>query len=770
MIFFDTETIGLTGPIVLLQWSGEKDNDIHLHYPFNSTVNKTIEVFEMLCNEGVCAFNLVFDWFHVCQMGTILLELKEHGMGDKVLIDIVDTYYQLEEQATQGKCFKPKIALDLMLVARKTEYQSTMDRSDIRIKKIPIQLAFKLADELNKRIELKDIYFARYADPSRRWQVLDSENEDFRDVVLKFAPTSALKALAQDALGVKETILHSEVEYRGEKIEELGYRPYGSNWIKEIKNINHHWLTNKTAIKYATNDVVYLKGLNEFFNNPIPDDDDSVLAAMVGAVRWKGFAIDSGKMWELYNKNLKIISKANVEFNSTNKVKRYIGEVMDDVEKIILEDGTKAAILLEISKWKESKVCEDCSGLGCDLCNYNGLIENGTQHPAAVRAEEVLGYRRLTKENDILEKLIRAKRFHASFNVIGTLSSRMSGTDGLNAQGINRASYIRNCFPLADNNSMLSGGDFEGFEVVLMDAAYGDPKLREDLKRKHKCIKCNGKGCGECKGTGEVTYKIHGLFGESLFDMTYLDILKTKGLPGDKDKYTRSKNCVFAMAYGGDENTLVSRAGVNVEQANKAYQKWIERYKVWGDERRKIFNRFCSMKQSGGIGTKVEWDEPAEYIESLFGFKRYFILENMITKELFNLAESPPKDWLELKIKVKRRDRLQTAAGAVRSALYCAAFNLQAGNMRAAANHVIQSSGATITKNLQRKIWDLQPYGINDWVVQPLNVHDEIMVVHDENIVDKLEAVVKETVDSYKEKVPLIAIDWKRGLSNWGGK
>ena len=60
------------------------------------------------------------------------------------------------------------------------------------------------------------------------------------------------------------------------------------------------------------------------------------------------------------------------------------------------------------------------------------------------------------------------------------------------------------------------------------------------------------------------------------------------------------------------------------------------------------------------------------------------------------------------------------------SALYGAAFGLQGSNTRSAGNHAIQSTGAIITKELQTGIWGFQPVGIHQWVVRPMNVHDEL--------------------------------------------
>jgi len=151
-------------------------------------------------------------------------------------------------------------------------------------------------------------------------------------------------------------------------------------------------------------------------------------------------------------------------------------------------------------------------------------------------------------------------------------------------------------------------------------------------------------------------------------------------------------------------------------------------------------------------------------------FRRYFTLENRICKALFELAEEPPQEWSELKLKVVRRDREQTAAGASRSALFAASFALQAANMRAALNHVIQSSGATMTKDLQRNVWNLQPSGVHDWLVQPMNIHDEIMVAADPSMPPKVRAVVDKYVEDNRDKVPLLEIDWSDKMDSWAEK
>jgi hypothetical protein len=234
--------------------------------------------------------------------------------------------------------------------------------------------------------------------------------------------------------------------------------------------------------------------------------------------------------------------------------------------------------------------------------------------------------------------------------------------------------------------------------------------------------------------------------------------------------YLKGKSGVFAMIYGGDFNTLVRNLGIAPDIAEEAFNTWNKWFPRSAKARNRTFQMFCSMKQPGGIGTQVVWADPSDYVESFLGFRRYFTLENMITRELFELSRKPPKEWRDCKIKVVRRDRVQTGGGAVSSALYGAAFQIQAANQRAAANHEIQSPGADLTKDLQRAIWDHQPAGVHELVVAPMNTHDEIMCVTHPDYVEPVAETVKDKVESYRVQVPLIGMKWNKTQSNWAEK
>jgi hypothetical protein len=778
-IYYDTETCGFYGLAILIQFA-VGDGEIILHNVFKTPAGETLELIDWMMNHegGVVGFNLTFDQFHLCKLYTLLSLVDPLDYPE----DIIPELAELEHHARDGVCCKPVKACDLMLVAKRSTYQSTMDRKDIKIKRIPTKIAYQLADELEKRIQLKDIYFARRKDQNaKKWHIDDIEDEDgnidpnFKNVVLRFAPSAALKVLAADALGLDpdDVLLFSSagVEKRYNPVEK-GWAPYakavGSSndwkgaWPDVINFHIRHWSYSKIGRLYATKDVALTRDLHRFFGSPKLGDHDSDLACMVASNRWKGFKVDTVKLKQM---RTIAVEKSKSAPTARNYVRRYLEPVLSPEEKLIMKGSTKAILLEGLVKHSIDD-CPKCEGEGGDCIHCeDGAIKS----EAAKRAEEVINARKAGKEVELYDKILLAGRFHASFKVIGALSGRMSGADKLNPQGIKSTKEVRGCFQLAWDDLQLTGGDFESFEVVIAVSIYDDPKLEADLLTVIDCRDCVGQDCHICGGSGKIKQKIHGLFAQALFpEEDYQSIIATKG--SEEDLYTKGKKGVFSQLYAGNEFTLQTRLGISEDVAIAAKDRWERKYSGIKKSQQRILNDFQSMRQPHGIGTKVIWEEPKDYVESLLGFKRYFTLENMICKALFELAEKPPKTWEGANIKVRRRDREQTALGATRSALFGAAFSLQAANVRAATNHEIQSTGAEITKRLQHNLWQIQPAGCHEFEIMLLNVHDEIMTPAKPKHLDTITKIVNDTVEGYRELIPLIEIDWSNDLETWADK
>lgn len=792
MYTIDSETCGLHGMPVILQYAKD-DGPIIIYSIWENPIYETLALIEELLSDSICGFNLAFDMFMLCKVYTTFAMMKDYNVIPE---DHIEEIAILEERARFSDfCLKPKAACDIMLIARKGIYQSLMDRNDIKIRRVPTALAFPLAAELEERIKFDDVYFARKKDKTApRWGVYDVKDRNgdndpnFKDIKLKFKASAALKHLAKHALGIK-VILHSDIELsKNYYPNEFGFAPFAlavakgwipkngtarkfnpngkiqyqidgtinwrGAWPAKIREHILHWKTNKRAREYAAQDIDITRRLWVHLGSPTPGDTDSELACMVASVRWRGYNVNR-------NRILRLKKQATLKLKETPtsaaKVKRWLFQSLDEMERLALEQGTGKKILEEIAKWT--------------AVNGEG---NEVAHPAAIKAKAVLTARAMQKKIQLFNKILLADRFHASFKVIGALSNRMSGGDGLNAQGIDHFYRVRAAFTLSDYNNPsrrdedpnyiwttsiysgevrvlslpLVGGDFKSFEVSLAAAVFDDENLNIALK--------SGK-------------KIHAIFAMELFPgKTYEEILASDGR--DPDFYDTGKKGIFAIFYGGEPATLKSRLGIAIEIAEQAYQGLTRRHPGIGRARQKVADSFCSMRQPAGIGTKVEWHDPAPYIESFLGFRRYYTLENAVCKTLFELAQDLPAHFKSIKIKVQRRDRVQTASGATASALYAAAFGIQAANMRAANNHLIQSPGATIAKEVQRSVWNLQPVGVHLWVVQPMNIHDEIECPAAKRLQGQIRETVQATVQRFRPQVPLLAIDWVDNIPNWAGK
>lgn len=775
-ITLDSETCGLHGMAVLLQYA-EGDGPIILYNIWDEPVGKTLELIERICSKVVIGFNLAFDHFHLCKIYTIWNLLPR----DWIPREHIDDIALLEPKGMDGPCLKPVAAMDLLLHSRKGPYQSLMAREDIRIKRVPTALAYALAQELEQRIHIDGIYFARRADKDApRWKVYDIVskrgivNKDFKDVVLKFNAGGSLKILAEHALKIKPTYLYQDIELDNSwRPYELGYAPFalavagppdwtvcesgkvvGMAWPALIHEHIRHWRENVPAREYASDDVKYTRLLYEHFDRPEPGDDDSELACMVAAVRWHGLVYNQAGVRDLLGEAQHVVDSSPVNVHKPSEIRRWITDVCDEMESLSLDESTRKQVLEPIAKWhiEKPESCSKCMSDGssiavsCERCNGEKQLFPGP-HPAALRSQKILDVRAAEKEIELYEKLLKAPRFHPSFKVIGTLSSRMSGGDGLNPQGIKKTVSVRQNFPLAPPGYVLCGGDFDSFEVVLACAVFDDPALNDTL--------IQGKS-------------IHALLGMELYGKTYDEIANSKGT--SFDMYTRAKSGLFGFLYGGDFNTWIQKLSIEPQAAEKAYDKWCMKYPGIGKSRMRIYDSFCSMRQPEGIGSKVVWTDPADYVETFLGFRRYFTLENKICKALYELSNKPPLAWRQCPIKVVRRDREQTAGGALSSALYGAAFAIQAANMRAANNHLIQSPGAQITKRVQRRIWDIQPSGVHKFRVLPFNIHDEIMTPTLPEHVDEVSQIVAETVESFRERVPLVTMEWGYGLQSWAQK
>lgn len=815
LYFVDTETFGFTGPPVLIQYAKD-DGPIELFYTFHEPVDASLELIESFADYGIVGFNLTFDWFMLQKWYNICQVLKRRHGNITPLLHIDETA-KAEEAGRFEDCVKPRYACDLMLHARKGAYQHTMQRDPIRIRRVPQVIAYDLRNYLAENIQLPEICFAK-SKSKDRWKIKEVEidgevQKDLVDIVLDFNPSSSLKNVVVEAGLRKKRLTYQDVTIEAPK--EVPYAPWalaiseppfyfydkGRTWPAWVDRHCAHW-KREICIQYAVEDVEDTRNLYYHLGSPEPNDYDSILACMAGSIRWRGYPIDVDKVDQLIKQESPLINSAP---RTPIGAKRYLSDVMSEEErKILVSDftggvQTGSTILETIEQYKLPCDCptvtveEESSELSFDDSPMMIQVQRKEhvkgckgyrEHPAASRATQILRARRATTKVSLLKKLKLAGRFHPAVSVIGSLSGRSSGRSvggegesvkSINALGIQRDKAVRSIFLFADDGYSFSSGDFEGQEVSIADAVWGDAKLRKQLTTCHSCGYThtakefrNNFQCVKCNQP-DAMRKLHGLFAMHLFPgNSYDDIIKSKNT--DHDMYAAGKAGVFGgLMYGGDENTLNRRLGIPVEVAKAARKAFFSQFDGISRQQERLHKAFCSMKQERERGP-VTWEDPENKAATIFGFERDFTMENNICKILYNLANHPPKEWQRYTNKVQRYDREQKAINALQSAVFGAAFQIQAGVFRAALNHGIQGAGTEITKRLQVAIWELQPVGVGPWVVAPLGVHDEVDTPVKCGYEKQVEQIVYDFVEEVSNDIPLLKIDWNSNLKNWSEK
>lgn len=786
-----------------------------------------MRLIEMFVDGRVVAHNLRFDWFHLskwynmCQWLLTRAHVEPEHVPSQHSLGLMA---QAEWESQYGPCLKPVAAVDTWLLASKGEAQSAlMDTKAIYVRRVPIGVSDVLCAELNKATDLPWILFDGKNDTSQRWTVTDNTDRRtgevdpyWKDIKITFKPSKGLKALAVYLCGHETPAKFDDIAPAAFPAEE-GFAPFAmllssqsKEWLYPVRKkqpdgkytvklvptwpgLIHqhiaHWETDREAQEYAEDDIHMLRKLYEFFGS-LESDDDGMVACQVASVRLRGFDINVEGVEKLREESLKVVESAKLNVNSPKQVAGYVAEALDSMEQLMLKDGCDQkvidAIKIEFSlteieecycEPEQRDTCPRCEGRGevgptgqCDDCGGSGEAANGKKckrcdgtgfsddrkMPVVLRVEHIESVRKHTKRVELCSKLLLARRAYPDFNVIGTKSGRMSGASGLNFHGVDHSDDVRSLFTLAgpSNGSwecpngtplVLSAGDYASQELAIAATTMNDDDLMADMK--------SGKS-------------LHGLFGESAYETTYEDIIENKA----DGRYGKSKGGVYAILYGGTFETVAKNMGIEVSVAEAAYNRLVAKYPGMGNTRKKITDRFSSMHQDGD--GKIEYrDPPEKFIESVFGFRRYFETEYSIQRMILSVIKNMPQQWKDIELKVERKEgKLQSMSGAICSALYGAAFSIQNKIIRASNNHVIQSTGRHLTVGMQVAVWTIQPQGIHPFRLTLMSIHDELAVVCPAHVVPEVNAVIEEKVNEQCQTVPLICIEWFNGNKSWAEK
>lgn len=783
---FDSETLGLHGPMVILQYKFD-DEPAVLYNPWLEPVDKTIRLIERMVLSRVVAHNITFDWQKIQSFYNAIRGLALNFGGDKRPIDYVDEMVHLFYTCRNDFCLKPPQAVCTLMLCQKQIGGAASDMKEIRVRKIPAEVGPLVAHVLNKHTKIPEIMFARRKTERDMWNVGECSEkdagDDWCDVVLKFAPSNSLKDVCKLVLGADQIQKLGKDLRPDEYPVEEGYAPYcnlldegGYYYTPKPKNgqapvkrklwpllLHDHirfWNEDPKAVKYAMDDIVLLLMLYEHLGRP-ETDFDAEIGCQVASVRMAGFSLDLDKLEAGIEESTKHNDAAEVNVDSPKQVKQYIMGALDELEAFVVAEGCNKKKLEWIIRNFTLTDQEECGcnpNKDCARCDNRRVVGPGPM-PVVRRAQHILDVRLHRKRLQLYNKLAVSRHAFPSFRVIGTKSGRMSGADGLNYHGIDSSQSIREVFTLADPDSdwVVCGGDFDSQELAIMAATMKDAALDHDIR------------------TGR---SLHAVFASSASGLSYDQIMKNKAKDGPENVwYGKAKACVYALSYGAASFKIAEIIGCSEEEAEKIILKYFEKYVHMLQVRKQITSDLsCLHRTEHGL----ELTPPKmTYIDSCFGFRRAFDVEyrviGAIVEAMSELAkigrdkDHPMATLFKSQVVRKKLKGSQTVGGVISSALYGATFSIQNKIIRAALNHQIQSAGRTITLRCQHRIWDLQPVGVHPFRVKLMSVHDELATTSSLEMVVPIREAVREAVDELCKDIPLLGLGWASDVGSWYG-
>ena len=403
----DTETCGLVGVPVTIQWAEKVDDtlhDIHLHHIWTSRIQDTLDLIEFFVDNRVVFHNARFDWFHLSKIYNMLSQSK---IKSYIPLDYdMDYWADLEFKSQYGPCLKPRACVDTLLLASKSEDQSAiMATKPVWVRRVPVGLAETLRNHLESLTDLPWILFAkRKNQDAPLWGISDCKNLDgefdlgFKDLKLSFSPSQSLKHLSAYLCGHNVKHKFEDIAYATFPAEE-GFAPFAyllSNekrdwlydgkptWPALLQEHIDHWYNNENAQEYAIDDITMLDLLYTHFGSP-KEDEDSMIACQVGSVRLRGFNVDMLGVRSQSDRSMKIVGTAKLNVNSPKQVLGFVSEAFDSVEQFVLADGCDQKVIDEIKSTytlKEREICP-CMEEEDDE-DEDGLLDLGNEREVTI--------------------------------------------------------------------------------------------------------------------------------------------------------------------------------------------------------------------------------------------------------------------------------------------------------------------------------------------------------------------------------------------------
>lgn len=519
--------------------------------------------------------------------------------------------------------------------------------------------------------------------------------------------------------------------------EEVAVWPYPQPWHERNAPVFDRILADTTSPfhVYSKLDILYLRVLDEKLGYPTTNYND-ICAQAVGFTRYAGLGLDrplllrTVEFYEQQRDQAKALM-GDLDLNSPKERVAFLranapaGFPIASSGKAVLEMIVKSPDMPDSLK-AAAKAMRDFKSY-----------------------EQRLVQARLMRD-------CKTGRFHPDFRVVGTPTDRMSGSSGLNPQGISKKMEHGGdgggAVGLRAVIEADGGGDFDALEMTIGADYYGDVNLKADLANKID------------------PHLMAGILMDPLFPTR--DYAEAARLKKAEDKFLlgrrneQNKKANFSIGYLCTYQKVAAIYGMSDAEGKTAMEAFFNHYKEWGKARAQLEEDYCTADIDHWTLDSIE--RMKDYSENMFGDRRWFTFDKEVADLFWRFGHKSLRLTRTGRIVRQKEKGEQTFAGAVRSALLGAAIGIQAAVSRRAGNYPIQSTGSRLCKTLMARLWQLTRRPI-------MNIHDELILGRKPTPTDAeldwpaINAVVQEFLVEHRPMVEALNIDFKP-ITNWSEK
>jgi len=717
-VYCDTETIGLCGPIKLIQYAID-DGPVHF-IPFYrgweedpETCKKLLDFWKLIDDPDTLfiAFNASFDLGKLYNTFHRLLGY-EYTSSERPIPPLKCRVLDLYIPASFHSPLAPFV------------YGKGAQNTPVAIRKVPKDAADIVAAQVEKKLRA---LIPATVEVKRHIKKIKNR-DDLVTICWTIDKRMPLKGLMQ-VYGLK-TLKLAEVWPLPEKGSEKPWLPYPDPAVHDPIELQCDEIMRDTSSPfwaYAELDIWFLKVLDEKLGFP-PPDHHSTCTHIVAYTRYYGFGVDREVLLrtrEAYKKKMQQ-ARATLQGINLNSPKQKLA-LLRQYDPLIASSSKKVI-----------KIIAD------------------SNRPSAPIAKAMMDFTMYSQRANQVEKVLECKtgRAHPTLRVMGTRTGRMAGEAGLNWQGICQA---KGGIGLRAAMEVAGVGDWEQFEIGIAAALYPDAAMQEDLDHG---VDAHSMNAVLMSPEGKAWAEKNGLTDILAAAKAFKKAAKVPESP-EESLRKRMKGVSFELNYMGTGRKAAETMGVSFEEMEKMLESYYQRYQGFAAYRKRL-------EAETQTADTEKWDprsvaRMAREVTDITGFTMRWNFEAAVAEALWELGCKGIRTGLYNRLTRSVEKGVQTIDGAVKSALLGGALTLQQAVTRQRGNALIQASGSSINKLLQAQLWD-------EHRIPSLSCHDECVFPRHPNFSDeKVRAVITSVETHWRRKIKSLKFDYKP-CEHWSDK